>query len=74
MAELTVGHVNLARGFRGSERQTELLIACLARLGVKQYFERVSHEIYIQYLYSNSKYLRRVPRRRRNRLSHRFMA
>ncbi|UKI17910.1 MAG: hypothetical protein L6V80_07425 [Bacteroidales bacterium] len=24
-------------------------------LGVKQYFERVSHEIYIQYLYSNSK-------------------
>ena len=37
MAELTVGHVNLARGFRGGERQTELLIACLSRLGVKQY-------------------------------------
>lgn len=37
MPELTIGHVNLARGFRGGERQTELLIACLARLGVRQY-------------------------------------
>ena len=37
MKQLTVGHVNLARGFRGGERQTELLIAALAQKGVKQY-------------------------------------
>lgn len=31
-----VVHVNLARGFRGGERQTELLIRALARRGVQQ--------------------------------------
>lgn len=31
-----VCHINLARGFRGGERQTELLIMALARQGVKQ--------------------------------------
>ena len=31
-----VGHVNLARGFRGGERQTELLIQELSALGLKQ--------------------------------------
>ena len=33
---LSVCHINLARGFRGGERQTELLIQNLALLGVKQ--------------------------------------
>ncbi|WP_245704163.1 glycosyltransferase family 4 protein [Modicisalibacter muralis] len=33
---LHVRHVNLARGFRGGERQTVLLIRALARLGVAQ--------------------------------------
>lgn len=32
----TVGHVNLARGFRGGERQTELLIRGLADRNVRQ--------------------------------------
>ena len=32
----TVGHVNLARGFRGGERQTELLIRQLAQGGLSQ--------------------------------------
>lgn len=31
-----ITHVNLARGFRGGERQTELLVRELARLGVEQ--------------------------------------
>lgn len=31
-----MGHVNLARGFRGGERQTELLVRELARRGVRQ--------------------------------------
>lgn len=34
--DLEVGHVNLARGFRGGERQTELLVRELARRGVRQ--------------------------------------
>lgn len=34
--KLSVAHVNLARGFTGMERQTELLIRELANLGVKQ--------------------------------------
>lgn len=29
-------HVNLAKGFRGGERQTELLIQALANSGLKQ--------------------------------------
>lgn len=33
---LTITHVNLARGFRGGERQTELLIQALAKKGVIQ--------------------------------------
>lgn len=33
---LHIMHVNLARGFRGGERQTELLIKALADLGLKQ--------------------------------------
>ncbi len=37
MKKLTIGHVNLARGFRGGERQTELLISELAKLGHSQY-------------------------------------
>jgi len=32
-----VGHVNLARGYRGGERQTELLIRELSRCGVDQH-------------------------------------
>lgn len=35
-AGLAIGHVNLARGFRGGERQTELLIRELAALGFRQ--------------------------------------
>lgn len=35
MAE-TLTHVNLARGFRGGERQTELLVRELARRGIRQ--------------------------------------
>lgn len=31
-------HVNLARGFRGGERQTELLVTELARAGLRQHF------------------------------------
>lgn len=38
MAKLTVAHVNLARGFRGGERQTEILISQLAKMGVNQIF------------------------------------
>lgn len=34
--DLEVGHVNLARGFRGGERQTELLIRALSERGVAQ--------------------------------------
>ncbi len=34
----TICHVNLARGFRGGERQTELLIRALAERGVPQRF------------------------------------
>lgn len=33
---MTIAHVNLARGFRGGERQTELLIRALAARGVSQ--------------------------------------
>jgi glycosyltransferase involved in cell wall biosynthesis len=33
---LRVVHVNLARGYRGGERQTELLIRALARMGLTQ--------------------------------------
>lgn len=33
---LTVAHVNLAKGFRGGERQTELLIKALSLKGLKQ--------------------------------------
>lgn len=33
----TIMHVNLAKGFRGGERQTELLIRELAKHGLKQY-------------------------------------
>ncbi len=33
---LSVGHVNLARGYRGGERQTELLMSELASRGVQQ--------------------------------------
>ena len=33
----TIMHVNLAKGFRGGERQTELLIKELATHGLKQY-------------------------------------
>ena len=33
---LRITHVNLARGFRGGERQTELLIRALASQGVIQ--------------------------------------
>ncbi len=36
-SELTICHVNLARGFRGGERQTELLIKNLSLLNVSQY-------------------------------------
>lgn len=36
MNKITVAHVNLAKGFRGGERQTELLISHLASFGVKQ--------------------------------------
>lgn len=32
----TIAHINLARGFRGGERQTELLIRELAALGIRQ--------------------------------------
>ncbi|GAB2787966.1 glycosyltransferase family 4 protein [Halomonas shantousis] len=35
-AHLHVCHVNLARGFRGGERQTALLIQALARHGIRQ--------------------------------------
>ncbi len=35
-APLVVGHVNLARGYRGGERQTEILIRELAARGVTQ--------------------------------------
>ncbi|SHE71716.1 Glycosyltransferase involved in cell wall bisynthesis [Modicisalibacter ilicicola DSM 19980] len=35
-AELHIRHVNLARGFRGGERQTLLLIRALAERGVRQ--------------------------------------
>lgn len=35
-SEYTLTHVNLARGFRGGERQTELLIRELARRGMTQ--------------------------------------
>ena len=38
MAKLTVAHVNLARGFRGGERQTEILISQLSKKGVDQIF------------------------------------
>ncbi len=37
MIDLSICHVNLARGFRGGERQTELLITHLAPLVKKQY-------------------------------------
>jgi glycosyltransferase involved in cell wall biosynthesis len=33
---LRIAHVNLARGFRGGERQTRLLIEALAELGLRQ--------------------------------------
>ncbi|HET8789914.1 MAG TPA: glycosyltransferase family 4 protein [Modicisalibacter sp.] len=36
LAPLHIRHVNLARGFRGGERQTVLLIHALAKLGVTQ--------------------------------------
>lgn len=36
MSDLKICHVNLARGFRGGERQTELLIQNLSAFGVKQ--------------------------------------
>lgn len=36
MAEFVVCHVNVARGYRGGERQTELLIRELAKRGVPQ--------------------------------------
>ncbi len=36
MARVHVTHVNLARGFRGGERQTELLVRGLAEVGVPQ--------------------------------------
>ncbi len=32
----TIAHVNLARGFRGGERQTELLVKALSMLGARQ--------------------------------------
>ena len=35
-ARATVCHINLARGYRGGERQTELLIRALADKGWKQ--------------------------------------
>ncbi len=35
-AEAVICHINLAKGFRGGERQTQLLISELARLGWKQ--------------------------------------
>lgn len=38
MKSLVIAHVNLAKGFRGGERQTELLISRLANLGAKQIF------------------------------------
>lgn len=36
MNQISVAHVNLSRGFRGGERQTELLISCLAKKEVDQ--------------------------------------
>lgn len=36
MNQISVAHVNLSRGFRGGERQTELLIFCLAKKEVNQ--------------------------------------
>ena len=36
LSEVRVLHVNLARGFRGGERQTQLLIEALSGLGVRQ--------------------------------------
>lgn len=36
MKDFTIAHVNFAKGFRGGERQTELLISRLSELGVKQ--------------------------------------
>jgi glycosyltransferase involved in cell wall biosynthesis len=36
MNEVLVTHVNFARGFRGGERQTQLLISALSELGVEQ--------------------------------------
>lgn len=38
MNNFVVAHVNLARGFRGGERQTELLIQKLSEMGLKQIF------------------------------------
>ena len=36
MQRIEIGHVNLSRGFRGGERQTELLISELAKKGIQQ--------------------------------------
>lgn len=36
MNQISVAHVNLSRGFRGGERQTELLISCLVKKKVDQ--------------------------------------
>lgn len=36
MDRISVAHVNLSKGFRGGERQTELLISCLAKKDVHQ--------------------------------------
>ncbi|MDD6318233.1 MAG: glycosyltransferase family 4 protein [Succinatimonas hippei] len=37
MSDFTIAHINLAHGFRGGERQTELLIKGLSEEGIKQY-------------------------------------
>src|SRR5688572_15564721 len=36
LSEVRIAHVNLARGFRGGERQTQLLITALSELGLQQ--------------------------------------
>jgi glycosyltransferase involved in cell wall biosynthesis len=35
-SRLSVAHINLARGYRGGERQTQVLVECLAKFGWRQ--------------------------------------
>ena len=41
---MKICHINLAKGYRGGERQTEMLIKALSDLGITQKLSSVSDE------------------------------